>query len=81
MNFLYFLAIFFLILGTIAVVFTFKYEDEEEASVKIQEKEFEGKGISTLSLLWEGFRTFKNFILSLFCFCGPCNSLFIFIFL
>ena len=81
LNFLYFLAIFFLILGTIAVVFTFKYEDEEEASVKIQEKEFEGKGISTLSLLWEGFRTFKNFILSLFCFCGPCNSLFIFIFL
>jgi len=78
LNFLYFLSIFFLILGTLAVVLTFKYEDE--SSDKKEEKAFIGKGVSMLSLLCEGFLTFKNFILALFCFCGPCNS-FIFIFL
>ena len=68
LNFLYFLSCFFLVLGTIAVTCTFKYEDEIE-----EEKEEKVKTGSNLSLLCEGFLTFKNFILGLFCFCGPCK--------
>ena len=68
LNFLYFLSCFFLVLGTIAVTCTFKYEDEME-----EEKEEMVKTGSNLSLLCEGFLTFKNFILGLFCFCGPCK--------
>ena len=74
LNFLYFLAIFFLILGAIAVLFTFKYVDD--TFVKTEEKEPEYTKVkrpSNLPLLWEGFKTLKNFILALFCFCGPCN--------
>ena len=68
LNFLYILSCFFLVLGTIAVTCTFKYEDEME-----EEKEEMVKTGSNLSLLCEGFLTFKNFILGLFCFCGPCK--------
>ena len=68
LNFLYILSCFFLVLGTIAVTCTFKYEDEME-----EEKEEKVKTGSNLSLLCEGFLTFKNFILGLFCFCGPCK--------
>ena len=46
------------------------------------EKELTGKSVNNLRLLCEGFWSFKNFILGLFCFCGPCNTfLFIFYFL
>ena len=76
LNFLYFLSSFFLILGTIAVTFTFKYEDN---SYYEDEKELTGKSVNNLRLLCEGFWSFKNFILGLFCFCGPCNT-FLFIF-
>ena len=68
LNFLYFLSCFFLVLGTIAVTCTFKYEEDRE-----EEKEEKVKTGSNLSLLCEGFLTFKNFILGLFCFCGPCK--------
>ena len=68
LNCSYFLSCFFLVLGTIAVTCTFKYEDEME-----EEKEEKVKTGSNLSLLCEGFLTFKNFILGLFCFCGPCK--------
>ena len=68
LNFLYFLSCFFLVLGTIAVTCTFKYEEDSG-----EEKEEKVKTVSNLSLLCEGFLTFKNFILGLFCFCGPCK--------
>ena len=68
LNFLYFLSCFFLVLGTIAVTCTFKYEEDSG-----EEKEEKVKTGSNLSLLCEGFLTFKNFILGLFCFCGPCK--------
>ena len=68
LNFLYFLSCFFLVLGTIAVTCTFKYEEDSG-----EEKEAKVKTGSNLSLLCEGFLTFKNFILGLFCFCGPCK--------
>ena len=68
LNFLYFLSCFFLVLGTIAVTCTFKYEEDSG-----EEKEEKVKTGSNLSLLCDGFLTFKNFILGLFCFCGPCK--------
>ena len=68
LNFLYFLSCFFLVLGTIAITCTFKYEEDSG-----EEKEEKVKTGSNLSLLCEGFLTFKNFILGLFCFCGPCK--------
>ena len=74
LHFLYFLAIFFLVLGIIAVTFTFNYKDESGLVVKNEEKEFnEDNTVSSLSLMCQGFWSFKNFILALFCFCGPCN--------
>ena len=78
LNFLYFLSIFFLILGSVAVIFTIKYEEtytDEKSDEKDQEYN-KGSSTSTLSLLLEGFLTIKNLILGLFCFCGPCKSLF-----
>lgn len=77
LNFLYFLFIFFLVLGAFAVCFTFKYQDDIIISGKDEngneEKDLDTKKVSALKMMCEGFFTFKNFILSLFCFCGPCN--------
>ena len=80
-NFLYFLSLFFLVLGTIAVTLTFKYTDEkrivevkEEKEEKDEvEKEYIPKSESVLKLLLEAFLTLKNLMLGMFCFCGPCN--------
>ena len=79
--FLYFLSILFLILGFIAVVFTFKYEQEPNSADDVFGKagKLEGetddqeKKKSNLNLLCEGFWSWKNLVLGLFCFCGPCN--------
>ena len=77
LNFLYFLFIFFLVLGAFAVCFTFKYQDDiiisEKDEIGNEEKDLDTKKVSALKMMCEGFFTFKNFILSLFCFCGPCN--------
>jgi hypothetical protein len=74
LDFLYFLAGFFLVLGTVAVSLTFPYKEElpldEE---KVEDKEFVGKSKNNLRLLCRGFFSIKNLILGLFCFCGPCN--------
>jgi len=73
LNFLYFLAGFFLVLGTVAVALTFPYKEETPDEEKVEDKEFVGKSKSNLKLLWQGFLSIKNLILGLFCFCGPCN--------
>ena len=76
LNFLYFLAIFFLFLGAIAITLTFPYKEEYEFYEKNGEnevKEYAKKPSSNICVLIEGFLTIKNLILSLFCFCGPCN--------
>jgi hypothetical protein len=76
LNFLYFLSIFFLFLGAIAVSLTFPYKEEYESYEKNGEnevKEYAKKPSSNIFVLIEGFLTIKNLILSLFCFCGPCN--------
>ena len=73
LNFLYFLAGFFLVLGTVAVALTFPYKEEAPDEEKVEDKEFVGKSKSNLKLLWQGFLSIKNLILGLFCFCGPCN--------
>ena len=74
LNFLYFLAGFFLVLGTVAVALTFPYKEETPLDEeKVEDKEFVGKSKSNLKLLWQGFLSIKNLILGLFCFCGPCN--------
>ena len=77
LKFLYFLLILFLILGILAVSFTFKYEVETilEGKIEIQENELNkiNKDSSNLSILCEGFCSFTNVSLSLFCFCGPCK--------
>jgi MFS family permease len=80
LNFLYFLSLFFLVLGTIAVSLTFKYKEEKMYIEEKDEKE-EGEGDkehipkseSVLKQLFEAFLTLKNLMLGLFCFCGPCN--------
>jgi MFS family permease len=76
LNFLYFLAIIFLFLGAIAITLTFPYKEEYEFYEKNGEnevKEYAKKPSSNIFVLIEGFFTIKNLILSLFCFCGPCN--------
>lgn len=84
LNFLYFLAIFFLFLGAIAVAFTFKYELEPNSTdevfgkgAELEEDEKDqtvaNKSRSNMGLLCEGFWSLKNLILTFFCFCGPCK--------
>lgn len=73
LDFLYFLAGFFLVLGILAVSLTFNYKEELVDEDKYDEKEFVGKNVSNMKLLCEGFWSIKNLILGLFCFCGPCN--------
>ena len=84
LNFLYFLLILFLVLGFFAVTFTFKYEVEQNAATyvfgkagemeqqnneEIDTKKKEGE----LRVLCNGFWSWTNLTLSLFCFCGPCK--------
>lgn len=84
LNFLYFLVILFLVLGFIAVLFTFKYEVETSSSddvfgkaarLELQEKDENNtkKDTSSMSVLCYGFWSLTNLVLSLFCFCGPCK--------
>jgi hypothetical protein len=83
-SYLYFLLILFLILGTIAIIFTFNYEKEPEDSEKTSNESdltnsIEIKSLTmkskknNLTILCEGFLSEKNFFLLLFCFCSPCN--------
>jgi len=71
LDFLYFLAGFFLVLGILAVSLTFNYKEELVDEDKYDEKEFLEKNVSNMKLLCEGFWSIKNLILGLFCFCGP----------
>ena len=86
LNFLYFLLILFLVLGFFAVAFTFKYEAEAGRTAsdvfgKAAKLELEENGEnkktekqSNLSILCDGFWSWTNLSLSLFCFCGPCKK-------
>ena len=60
--------ILFGVLGLLAIVLTFKYEDED---VNLDDLDDGSK--SSCKLICEGFFSEKNFFLLLFCFCGPCN--------
>ena len=89
LKFLYFLLILFLVLGTIAVGFTFKFEIEvgstdnifyKAAQMEMEEKETtdDRDKRSNMSLLCESFWSLKNLTLGMFCFCGPCKYKYIF---
>ena len=84
LNFLYFLLILFLVLGFFAVAFTFKFEPEQnsgdtifgkagELEIQNEEENDKKKKESNLRVLCDGFWSWKNLSLSLFCFCGPCK--------
>ena len=84
LNFLYFLLILFLVLGFFAVAFTFKYEAEAGRTAsdvfgkaaKLEIEDGENKNTqpqSNLKILCDGFLSWTNLSLSLFCFCGPCK--------
>lgn len=87
-NYIYFLIILFAILGFFAILFTFKYEKEPNSSDAIFEKSssldlkenelllIKDKKVF-FTMLCEGFFSEKNFFLLLFCFCSPCNYIFI----
>ena len=80
LDFLYFLSVFFLVLGVVAVSLTFNFKEEKVEEIleedKTEEKELVKKSGNSMKLLFRGFLSIKNLILGLFCFCGPCNSLF-----
>ena len=71
-NYLYFLAILFLILSIVAVSLAFNYQEEDPSKVEKldgeQKNQNKGSGV-----LYEAFFSEKNYFLLLFCFCGPCN--------
>jgi MFS family permease len=85
LNFLYFLLLLFLVLGFFAVAFTFKFETEQDSASYVfgkagemekemnnEENDTEKKG-GELRVLCNGFWSWTNLTLSLFCFCGPCK--------
>lgn len=85
LNFLYFLLLLFLVLGFFAVAFTFKFEAEQNSAAYVfgkageMEKEMNNEENDTekkegeLRVLCNGFWSWTNLTLSLFCFCGPCK--------
>ena len=77
-NYLIFLSILFFLFGILAILLTFKYENEEEPS-KIEVLN-EKPSNNNLKLLFEGFFSEKNYFLLLFCFCGPCKYIFLIFF-
>ena len=78
LNFLYFISVLFLVLGFFAVVFTFEYKSDIKSAETIfsgnleSQKKVEG----SLKVLCDGFCSLTNLTLSLFCFCGPCKSIY-----
>jgi hypothetical protein len=87
LRYIYFLIILFVILGLIAILFTFKYEKEPNSpddtfqkcsSIELNENELLIVKDKTVycSKLCEGFFSEKNFFLLLFSFCSPCKYIY-----
>ena len=80
-NYLLFLIILFFILGIIGIILTIPYKEELNNEInesdEASEKSINMKSKSDLKLLCEGFFSCKNFMLLIFCFCGPCKIIFI----
>ena len=67
-TYLLIILILFGVLGLLAIVLTFKYEDEDQNL-----DDLDDGSKNSCKLICEGFFSEKNFFLLLFCFCGPCN--------
>jgi hypothetical protein len=78
LNFLYFISVLFLVLGFFAVVFTFEYKSDPKSAETIFSGNLESqqKVEGSLKVLCDGFCSLTNLTLSLFCFCGPCKSIY-----
>ena len=85
LNFLYFLLILFVVLGFFAVAFTFEYQPEQNSATDVfgkagkmemqgtEQNDYNNDKDSDLKVLCDGFWSWTNLSLSLFCFCGPCK--------
>ena len=68
-KYLFFILALFLVLGTLSVALTFKYEEDPSKLEALTDKKEE----NNMKAICEGFFSEKNYFLLLFCFCGPCN--------